>query len=415
MAASRFDNLIFTCEYPTSYPTELRQTNLLPYALWRYAELLNEGELRIFNKKSDDWKIRFWDSHNEKPELAFSSHDCTSLQEIKNHLLYSKQKDPVCRHVFIEANHSLAPLDCSRDMLTSLFSFHQVMPHFLDIVLSFGPLRGRSVSTAVQRCLFQYDHFTGEKSGFKNYLPQLGRSGWEIRLCYNLWSVEKSYQGKCPWAIRQAGLYHSFDFEMGKATWIHIKTNNVLRERVKEGTTLGRHLQAKDEMNLRRSFTAILATHLIVFEWCNESWHQYLSYWECELVEILTKVKEAPIKRAAETLQTADPNSVNEFKLHDLQHLYVLRTKFQEASMILKLNSDILLEIVGLYQNFVSGIDTPCQIREESREVFSSFTQRTNKIIAEMQSERSRITTLISLLDDGKSLFDTIMIFKKMS
>lgn len=386
----------------------------------------------------------------------------------------------------------MAPLDCSREMLTCLFTFYQVMPQFLDVVLSFGALPGRNVPTAVHRCIFQYEHLTDPEDVQQYNIPQLGRSGLEIRHCYNLWSVEKSDHQNYSWAIRQAGLYHSFDIKMGKATWIHVKANNVLQTRIKEATSSGKRLREKDLQTIHGSFTATLMTHLIVFEWCNKSWRLYLSHWECELVEILTKIKEAPIKQVDEALQRADPNNAidfqpvpkqksfpstsrlsetdaqatytpfrrgtvgsvlmssprlgeqrtqsnltgitlataqspveyalrstgreasngnsdpfrifNEFKIHDLQHLYVLGTKLQEADMILRLNANTLTEIVGFYQHYMTLSDTPDAIREGCRAALSDFTQRTNKIIVELQNERARIATLISLLEDGKSL-----------
>ncbi|KAI0450230.1 hypothetical protein F5B21DRAFT_508398 [Xylaria acuta] len=502
MAVNLLDHLIDDCEDPASYPARLRHTHLLPHALRRYEDLLNEQAPRIFSKDSEYWRIRFWDNYNGQPEFPFSVHDCTEVQEIQNYLLCGTREDPICRHVFIEANHSMAPLDCAREMLTSLFTFHQVMPQFLDIVLSFGALPGRNVPTAAHRSIFQYEHLTDPKDAQQYNIPQLGRSGREIRHCYNLWSAEKSDHGKCPWAIRQAGLYHSFDIKMGKAAWIHVKANNVLQKRIREATSSGKRLREQDLQTIHGSFTATLMTHLIVFEWCNENWRQYLSHWECELVEILTKIKEAPIKQAAEALQRADPNTANdfqpiprqntfhststvrmtnalatytpfrrdtvgtasmssprlghhrrqsnftgttlvtaqgpvgympqiaeseglngnsnpyrifnEFKFPDLHRLYVLSAKIQEADMILGLNANTLTEIVEFYQNYTRDSDTPDAIGEGCRAAMSNFAQRTMKIIAELQNERARIATLISLLEDGKSLFNAIINFRNM-
>ncbi|KAI1743020.1 hypothetical protein F4680DRAFT_471879 [Xylaria scruposa] len=436
MEANRLDQLIANCEDTTSYPTRLQWTHVLPYTLQRYEDLLNEEALRIFSKKPEDWKLGFWDIYDRKSELSFSSYNCTSLQLVGHHLWSSVKEDPACRHVFIEANHSLAPLNCSREMLTSLLSFHQVMPQFLDIVLSFGALRGRSVSTAVQHCIFQYENFFPHRTNAR--ISQLGRSGSEIRHCYNLWSVEKSDDGKCPWAIRQAGLYHSFDIDNGKATWIHVKANDILRKRIEETTMSDKYHLLIDDQNPSRpgngSFAAALATHLTVFEWCNENWRQYLSHLECRLTEILTKLQETPIQQAGEALNQInannfqrvtqpvstsseytsvateiDPFSIfNEIKFDDLQRLYILRSKFEEAKMILGMDAGILTNVVAFYQSYV-GSDTSNRSLSVSR-----FAQRANFIIAELRSERERIAMLISLLENGKSLFHAIEKFKNM-
>ncbi|KAI0545156.1 hypothetical protein F4679DRAFT_588779 [Xylaria curta] len=462
MTTNLLANFIRDCEDPTSYPTRLKHTHLLPYALRRYEELLNEEAPRIFIKTPDDWKIRFWDCYDHKKEYPFQADDYTSLQELQDRFLVgskNKKTKPVCRHVFIEANHSLAPLNCSQEMLTTLFFYYQVMPQFLDIVLSFGPLRGRAISTAAQRCIFEYEDLS-RSDARKFVIRQLvDRSGLEIRYCYNLWSVEKSDHGKCPWAIRQAGLYHSVDVPSGSSTWIHVKANNVLRNRIKEAT-MSANYKADD-----RHVIEGLATNLVMFEWCKENWHRYLAHLECGLVEILTKLQEAPIKQAAAEVQKADSDNVdgfqpvsepvssarlgyqqmnsnltgttlkaasteadylprisdsasssgeidpievfNEFKFGDLQNLYILHNKLQEADMILNMNSDILVEVLEFYQHYLKDED-----ENDSPDALSSFTQRTNKIVAELQRERKRIATLISLLESGKSHFHAIVRFK---
>ncbi|KAI3324178.1 hypothetical protein HD806DRAFT_543573 [Xylariaceae sp. AK1471] len=505
MAVNLFDYLIDDCEDPASYPAALRHTQLLPHSLRRYEELLNERTPRVFSKDSRDWRLRFWDSYDGQLEFPSSAHDCISAQEVQKYLLCSNQKDPVCRHVFLEANHSRAPLDCSREMLTLLFTFHQVMPQFLDVVLSFGTFPGRNVPTAFHRCIFRYEHFTDPEDAQQYNIPQLGRSGLEFRHCYNLWSVEKSDDGQLPWNIRQAGVYHSFDIDSGRATWIHVKANNVLQKRIKEATTSAKLLQAKYLQTVQGSFTATLMTHLIVFEWCNESWRQYLNHWECEHEAILTKIKNAPIKKVEKALMDVDSNiasifqplprqtsfppparsgTINsqgtlwapsrkntttsdqyslsnlqigrqrirsgltgttlatiqraassmppitegspsenesnpfqifdEFKFDDLQRLHALGTKLQEADLILKLNADVLTEMMEYYQNYVRDVDTPQTIREGCQAALSKFIQRTTGIIRELQTERTRIATLILLLEDGKALFDAITNFRNM-
>jgi hypothetical protein len=380
-------------------------------------------------------------------------------------------------------------------MLTLLFTFHQVMPQFLDVVLSFGTFPGRNVPTAFHRCIFRYERFTDPEDARQYNIPQLGRSGLEFRHCYNLWSVEKSDNGQLPWNIRQAGVYHSFDIDNGRATWIHVKANNVLEKRIKEATTSAKLLQAKYLQTVQGSFTATLMTHLILFEWCNENWRQYLGHLECEHEAILVKIKNAPIKKVEKALMDFDSNidsifqplprqisfpaptrsgTINsqatlwaptrkdttasgqyslsklqtgrqptgsnltgttlatvqravssmspiaegsppdnesnpfqifdEFKFDDLQRLHALGTKLQEADMILKLNADVLIEMTEYYQQSVRDLNTPHTIRESCQAALSNFVHRTSGIIRELQTERTRIATLILLLEDGKVL-----------
>ncbi|KAJ3567611.1 hypothetical protein NPX13_g6708 [Xylaria arbuscula] len=493
MAVNGIEHLIHACNNPaTHYPTRLRHTQLLPYSLQQYLEQLDERESRVFSKDPDDWEIQFSDCYDGQSEFPLSPHVCDSTEDTRKYLLKGPRHDPKCRHVFIDADNSWAPLNCSREMLTTLFTFHQVMPQFLDIVLSFGTIAGRNIPTSFYHCIFRYENSLSLNSQCFN-IPQLDRSGHEIRHCYNLWSAEKASQqqsSRHPWTIRQAGIYHSFDIETGRATWIHIKTNRVLQERITTATAHAKQLRATAVQTLEGSFSATLLTHLIVIEWCAENWSPYLGYWECQVSNVLTKVKKAPIgkvekglmddlskahqvpgltsRQASFPLQSRkgtlvsgksfrvtsrrnttatshpiplvdlssrlhsivtrkqaktqsmhnndepveeeeDPIEIfDEFKFEDLQRLHSLGTTLQEADMILRLNIDILHEIVEYYKSYVEDPDTPEQIKEGCRFDMKHFVQRTSRIIREMSTERTRISTLIALLEDGKVIFDAI-------
>lgn len=374
-------------------------------------------------------------------------------------------------------------------MLVLLFTFHQVMPQFLDIVLSFGTVAGRNIPAAFYNCIFRYENFSGPDL-WRFDIPQLGRSGHEIRHCYNLWSAEKASEpnSRRPWTVRQAGIYHSFDVETGRAMWIHIKSNTLLQERITKATTHAEQLQATAIQTVQGSFAATLLTHLIMIEWCAENWSQYLGYWECQVKNVLTKVNKAPIGKVekglmddlSKPLQVAgltsrqasfstqsrsgtvvggkpsrvtsrknmmaisnsvplvdlssrlqsvltgkkataqsthvtaeleeeeeeeDPIEIfDDFKFEDLQRLHSFSTTLQEADMIVRLNIDILHEIVDYYKSWAEDSETPEQIKRDCRPNMNHFFQRTNRIIREMSTERMRISTLVVLLEDGKAI-----------
>ncbi|KAF2971303.1 hypothetical protein GQX73_g2224 [Xylaria multiplex] len=493
MAVNRIDHLIQDCDDPASrYPARLQHTQLLPHSLQQYLEQLDERESRVFSKNPDDWQIQFWDCFDDQKGFPLSPHDCDSTRDIREYLLKCLHHDPICRHVFIEASHSWAPLNCSREMLVLLFTFHQVMPQFLDIVLSFGTVAGRNIPTAFYHCIFRCEHFL-DLSPRRFEIPELGRSGHEIRHCYNLWSAERAseqHNSRRPWSVRQAGIYHSFDVETGRATWVHIKANALLQERITKATAHAEQLQAKAIQTVQGSFSATLLTHLIMIEWCGENWSQYIGYWECQVKNVLTKVKNAPVGKIEKGLmddlskspQVLDPTSrqasfpmqsrrgtavsgklsrvtsrkstmktnnsiplvglssrlqsiltrnkataqsiqikdepveeeedpieiFDDFKFEDLQRLHSFSTTLQEADMILKLNIDILYEIIEYYKSYVEDLETQEQIRRGCRSDMNRFVQRTSRIIREMRTERTRISTLIVLLEDGKAIFNAI-------
>lgn len=152
------------------------------------------------------------------------------------------------------------------------------MVSFLDFIFPFG----------VQEYLEDF-YFSGlrEETRLSSpatglVIPALGRSGRDIRLCYNLKSVERSSDKHWPWSIRQTAVYHSFDVETGKAFWIMIKGNKLMKNRIQEST-------AKDAIgspDLKRfgtsceAFASSLATHLVLAEWSREEWRWYLNYLE---------------------------------------------------------------------------------------------------------------------------------------
>ena len=97
------------------------------------------------------------------------------------------------------------------------------MPAFLDFLFPFGQQK------------YQKDfHSTGFRHETRLdevdrglALPDLGRSGRTLQLCYSLKSVEPSKTGNKEWTIRQTALYHSFDMESDRAVWFIIKANQI--------------------------------------------------------------------------------------------------------------------------------------------------------------------------------------------
>ncbi|KAL1635092.1 hypothetical protein SLS56_001844 [Neofusicoccum ribis] len=153
------------------------------------------------------------------------------------------------------------------------------MPAFLDFVFTFG-----------RRETAQEFHFGGFRHELRladslkgPILSQLGRSGRDIRHCFNLRSVESSKrQQSWPWSIRQTAVYHCFDVTSGRATWIVIKGDKLMQNRIKDATEpFGQSSVTSFETN-DRAFASSLFTHLIFVDWCAESWRWYIDFLEEE-------------------------------------------------------------------------------------------------------------------------------------
>jgi hypothetical protein len=101
-------------------------------------------------------------------------------------------------------------------------------------------------------------------------------------MCYNLKSVEPSeYQPHMPWSIRQTAVYHSLDLESGKAFWIIVKGDELIKERIQDSMQPSRIPKQVEELDSKgNAFATSLATHMVICDWCNEYWRWYISYLE---------------------------------------------------------------------------------------------------------------------------------------
>jgi hypothetical protein len=145
------------------------------------------------------------------------------------------------------------------------------MPSYLDFVFPFGDQE-----------YAQDFYFTGFKEecylGAKHrrlQLPQLGRSGSEMRLCFNLRSVEESSRERSlPWSIRQVAIYHTFDFETGNAVWITVKGNTQIKKRI---TELLKPSKSRTNSSVGDAFSETLRIHLLLCNWALENWRWYIN------------------------------------------------------------------------------------------------------------------------------------------
>ncbi|KAI0541782.1 hypothetical protein GGR58DRAFT_497676 [Xylaria digitata] len=88
--------------------------------------------------------------------------------------------------------------------------------------------------------------------------------------------------------------------------------------------------------------------------------------------------------------------------------LHSFSTTLQEADIVLRLNIDILYEILEYYKSYVEDPETPEHIRRGCHSDMGYFVQRTSRIIREMRTERTRISTIIVIIEDEKAIFDAI-------
>jgi len=194
-------------------------------------------------------------------------------------------------------------------MFTTVLTHYQAMPSFLDFVFPFG------------HQLYAEDfYFSGFREDTRMSLsdgglqiPELGRSGRDVRLCYNLKSVESiENQGQrrdLPWSVRQTALYHSFDIDTGKASWVVIKGNHLVRDRIKSATTphAGNESRYKFFETTAGAFISTLTTHLVLCEWSVEDWRWYITSLEKKLQELTRKTLAVDIPRGPISPDASSP------------------------------------------------------------------------------------------------------------
>ncbi|KAK4935108.1 hypothetical protein LTR10_023779 [Elasticomyces elasticus] len=214
------------------------------------------------------------------------------------------QKDSLrTTFVFVGASSSRDPLYISYDMTRWVLSFFQVLPMFQEFLFAFG---GNLSSTDLHFSGFRED--TRIEAGFqRGEVTELGRSGQDFQLCYNLKTFEQKPGSLWPWSSRQSVIFHSFDVKKGHASWIAVKANNVIRDRLKEvsNTRLGNDPDAF--RSIPKMFANTMACHAVIVEWCAEDWRWYLNYIEEHLTPLRRRAVVDKVARFVPQSPQMDP------------------------------------------------------------------------------------------------------------
>lgn len=176
---------------------------------------------------------------------------------------------------FVHAPHSRERLKTTRRMLMSVLTYHQVMPAFLDFLFPFG-LQGYSQD-------FDFSGFRQQTtlSDFDRLLtiPEVGRSGRGYQFCYSLKAVEESRSEiEWPWSIRQTAIHHSFDVDHGRANWIVIKGDQLMKNRIRLAIKDTGLTGTSDLHCVDRAFVSTLVIHMVICDWSCESWRWYINF-----------------------------------------------------------------------------------------------------------------------------------------
>ena len=185
-------------------------------------------------------------------------------------------------------------------MFTDILTCHQVMPEFLDFVFPFG--RREDAEDFHFGALKVDNRFDMPHTTVS--IPELGRSGQQYQMCYNLRFVER-YKGDLdwPWPIRQSAIFHSFDVENGRTVWIMIKGNLNVRNRIAEAIKLSDNTIASGNIrsykSVSSSFASSINVHSNLCDMATENWRWYINFLEGEFQKLTRSALHLPVDTAS--------------------------------------------------------------------------------------------------------------------
>ncbi|KAI6774807.1 hypothetical protein HG530_001565 [Fusarium avenaceum] len=280
-----------SCDRQAIYPRNLLQRKQLQSTTERYGRYLDAEKEKLFNLDFEE--IYFHDL--EDGAIDYRTVMIRNSPCVQTHLHNHRDGgDPKSRFIFLQAENSRAPLNCSRDSFSHIMSYHQVPPTFIDFVSAFGATH---YPTDYHMTGFDSDDTLRVHDSNLINISTLGRSGREHCMQYLLRSVERDSNDdeSRRWNIRQAAVYHSFDFIEGKALWINIKANGLLKDRIIEATNDPAVLDLGTRDDLPKSFAATLVIHLIFLEWCDEDWRMCIRDCESKVRDVLAKAQTSQV------------------------------------------------------------------------------------------------------------------------
>lgn len=436
-----------------------------PYLLDFYFEQLNKLDERLFHGM-DRASVSFWECFGG--ELAFEEAVLTNRMDLKKQLRLTTESslkhEPRCSFMFVEAT-SVQKLRITREMLTLILSYHQVLPNFLEFIFPFA------------RDLHSSDfHFGGFRSHVRFsaadkglFIPDRGWSGQDLKVCYNLKSAEhddRVSSNEWPWYMDQSAVHHSFDVKTGQASWIVIKGDARIKHRIKSATS-DKSLSRFSFHTQEQAFTSTLEVHLIFCEWSGQTWRWYVNFLDKEIQSSTSAAVfsslEAPVswpqnaratnirqrhgKQVNKTTPAAVTNRVQGLSNREgvesgpsvgeratpiipspmlptsddqptkdaglsfskLQGAHAIEELVNDANLLLKVNQNVLTELKETYKSFQGSPDWPTNLSSNCRGDLTRFDQRITNIQNDMAIQQSRVEKLLRFIADRKSLLYGIL------
>ncbi|KAI8951169.1 hypothetical protein F4801DRAFT_601469 [Xylaria longipes] len=310
----------------------------------------------------------------------------------------TSQPDPQCRFIIAEGTNSplrylfgetsLSALNITRPVFAQIFTFHQVMPAYLEFVMAFG---GQDEPKDLRFSSFKKQVSLASSARLPE-IPDLGRSGQQYQLCYNLKHISREDEGGFS-MIRQAAIHHQFDVVTGKTLWIVTAGRRSLQERYKDLTGKDAKTENKSFRNPLQCLQASLAAHIMFCSWSTENWRWYIKLLENNL-------------EAATGLTVHGPRGLDEYhqryKPGDLQTLQRQEDIVHETIAALEANLRVISSLHKFYASLKDNKNFP--LRHDGAEYIDLFTDQVEDFLSDTEHLVQRASTLLNITNGRKEL-----------
>lgn len=290
-------------------------------------------------------------------------------------------------------------------MVSYILTYHQVQPWFLDFLFPFGK---QEIPQDFRFSSFRrVNHTSKPPSGF--CIPQLGRSGQDYHMCYNLKSVERSSTNPHrPWSLRQTVVYHSYDTVTGQAFWIILKGNDSMRNDLEQPVKNKRWQGQDSPSDLSQSFSATIQIHLEICEWSRQGWRWYINDLETRLDQLTEHGVTFDVFGAKDPLRSLLPGSVTPgslnypkvFQFSNLQEAQHVEEKASQALLTLKSDVSNIDALKAHYASVSSAQENEWMVQS----CLSEFYAKLDEISSELTMHQSALQALVRLVTDRKQL-----------
>ncbi|RKU47531.1 hypothetical protein DL546_005494 [Coniochaeta pulveracea] len=394
-----------------TYPKNLMHRTIQTYQapLGRVVERLDEVSPRLFKGDNELLDVPFrdletGDGKEVSKKNVGSSLDVARWLKIETYrdrnygtsqvVVSTSLRDPKCRLIYIFAENSRGRLKISRQVLLQILTFHQVMPAYLDFIQVFGQ---QDEQPDLRFSSFRHQTTIG-LSLHHLAVPQLGRSGRQFQMCYNLKNVELKRRDEVnmllnEWSIRQVAIHHQFDVVEGTTLWILTKGGLDLHGRFKE--LIGKTARPEDKSfgTVEECFRSSLSAHLLWCYWSMDDWNAYLKWIGAAVSEESDLAVLAP---------TREGSAHKHYRPDDVQSLQRWQERANQATMVLNSNIDIMQSLAAYYTRLTE--DKDFELRSRCSDDIQAFLAQIGDIVQNLRTQLGRASDIVKITQDRKEL-----------